>query len=122
MLYPLHVGAVVLSGLLFFARGIGIYARMAWVEARWVRVVPHVVDTVLLLSALGLAFRMGQYPFVHGWVTAKFLALLAYVGLGLVAFRFFRGEPIGLGAFLAALLTFGYIVSVAFSKQVITGF
>jgi uncharacterized membrane protein SirB2 len=122
MLYPLHVGAVVLSGLLFLARGIGIYTRMAWVEARWVRVVPHVIDTVLLASAIGLALRIGQYPFVHGWVTAKLLALFVYIGLGMAAFRFFRGEPIGLGAFLAALLTFAYIVSVAFSRQVVTGF
>ena len=85
MLYALHVGSVCLSGLLFTARGIGIYGRMAWVEARWVRIVPHLIDTVLLTSAVLLAVQIQQYPFVHGWITAKLLGLILYVVLGVLA-------------------------------------
>jgi len=54
---------------------------------RWVRTVPHIVDTLLLASALTMAVWIGQYPFVQGWLTAKFVALVLYVGLGTVALR-----------------------------------
>ena len=56
----------------------------------WVRVLPHVNDTLLLLAAIGLSVVQQQYPFVHGWVTAKVLGLLAYIGFGMFALR--RGQ------------------------------
>jgi threonine/homoserine/homoserine lactone efflux protein len=52
-----------------------------------VRVVPHVNDTLLLVAAIGLSIVLQQYPFVHAWVTAKVLGLLAYIGLGMFALR-----------------------------------
>jgi hypothetical protein len=57
-------------------------------------VLPHVVDSCLLLSAIGLAWMAGQYPFVHGWLTAKIVGLLAYIGLGMLALK--PGRPLAL--------------------------
>ena len=42
---------------------------------------------VLLVSAIALAAITAQYPFVQPWLTAKVLALLAYILLGTVAIR-----------------------------------
>src|SRR5450756_728996 len=78
----LHVSSVVLSISLFALRAALQLQSRPWRQWTLLRVGPHVVDTVLLSSALWMAWRIGQYPFVNGWLTAKVLALLAYILLG----------------------------------------
>ena len=108
-----HVGAVVVSFGLFFLRGMWMMAAPEKLTVRWVRVVPHVIDTVLLVSAIALAAITAQYPFVQPWLTAKVLALLAYILLGTVAIRRGRTRRVRIVAWILALLVFGYIVAVA---------
>lgn len=112
-----HITCVVLSVVGFALRGAWALAGSPLARARLTRVLPHVVDSCLLLSAIGLAWMAGQYPFVHGWLTAKIVGLLAYIGLGMLALK--PGRPLALrsGAFVAALATFSWIVSVALSKN-----
>ncbi|MFZ5509205.1 MAG: SirB2 family protein [Pseudomonadota bacterium] len=117
VLKHIHVLAVVLSFSGFFVRGLWMLADSPMLNRRWVKVAPHVNDTVLLASALALAALIGQYPFVHGWLTAKVLGLLAYIGLGMFALRRGRSKAVRVAFWLAALLIFGYIVSVALSKN-----
>lgn len=87
-------------------------------RARWVRFVPHINDTLLLVAALWLAFAAGQAPGTHAWLTAKIVGLLAYIALGMVALRWGRTKRICAGAWVAALVVFGYIVAVALTKRV----
>jgi uncharacterized membrane protein SirB2 len=86
-------------------------------QARWVRIVPHVIDTLLLASGIGLAVLIQQYPLVHGWLTAKLIALILYIGLGTLALK--RGKTRGqrIAAWVAALLVFGYMVAVAIAHN-----
>ncbi|WP_394757740.1 SirB2 family protein [Rhodoferax sp.] len=118
----LHLSCVVLSISLFVFRG----ALALWAQAgrkgRLFEVVIHLIDTVLLASALWLAWRIGQYPFVNGWLTAKVLALLAYILLGTRALD--KNTPPGqrLPYFGAALLSVGYIVGVALTHSPSWGF
>ena len=113
----LHITFAVLSGSFFLLRGLWMLADSPMLQRRWVKVVPHVVDTLLLASALVLVFWSGQYPFVQPWLTAKVLALVAYIVLGTVALK--RGKTKGVRTFalLAALATFAYIVAVALTRQ-----
>ena len=113
----LHVGCVVLSITGFAARGALMLAGSPLLHTRLVRIAPHVVDTLLLASALWLAWMIGQYPFVQGWLTAKVLGLLAYIVLGSVALRRGRTPRQRAAAFVAALATAGYIVSVALTHD-----
>jgi uncharacterized membrane protein SirB2 len=113
----LHVGAVVLSLTGFAARGALMLAGSRLLEARFVRVAPHVVDTVLLASALWLAWLIGQYPFVEGWLTAKVLGLLVYIVLGSIALRRGRTRRVRVAAFAGALAAAGYIVCVALTRD-----
>ena len=112
-----HITCVVLSGAGFALRGAWALAGSPLARARLARVLPHVVDSCLLLSAIVLAWMAGQYPFVHGWLTAKIVGLLAYIGLGMLALK--PGRPLALrgAAFVVALATFSWIVSVALSKN-----
>ena len=67
----IHVGSVGLSIAGFIARGVLMLRGSPLLQARFVRVAPHVVDTALLASAVWLAWSLHQYPFVDGWITAK---------------------------------------------------
>jgi uncharacterized membrane protein SirB2 len=113
----LHVSAVVLSYALFFLRGVWMLQGSPRLGARWVRTVPHVVDTVLLAAAVVLVFMLRQYPFGTGWLTAKVIGLVVYIGLGTVALRRGRSQRVRLRAWIAAQAVFVYIVSVALTKN-----
>ena len=113
LLKYVHVTAVIASFALFFLRGLWMMAAPGKLAARWVRVVPHVIDTVLLVSAIALAAMTAQYPFVQPWLTAKILALLVYIVLGTVAIRRGRTRRVRIVAWILALAVFGYIVAVA---------
>jgi uncharacterized membrane protein SirB2 len=108
-----HIGAVAASGTLFFLRGLLLFSGQQWVLAKPVRRLASGIDTVLLAAALMLMFIVRQYPFVNGWLTVKVLLLVAYIGLGFVAFWKGRTRAVRLSAWIAALLVFGYIYSVA---------
>ena len=113
----IHITFAALSGGFFLLRGLWMLQDSPMLQQRWVRIVPHVVDTLLLTSALALVFWSGQYPFVQSWLTAKVLALVAYIVLGTIALK--RGKTKGVRTFalLAALATFAYIVAVALTRQ-----
>lgn len=113
----IHITAVVLSGAGFGARGLAMFSGAAWVRGRLAKTLPHVVDTVLLASALGLAWKLRLNPAASPWLTAKIVGLLIYIGLGMVALRPGRTTSVRIMAWVAALVTFSYIVSVAISKD-----
>jgi uncharacterized membrane protein SirB2 len=113
----LHIGCAVLSIAGFAARGALMLADSRLLQARFVRIAPHVVDTVLLASAVWLAWFLGQIPFVHAWITAKLLALLLYIGLGMFALRRARTKRQRAAAFVAALASAAYIVAVALTRD-----
>ncbi|PWG64807.1 SirB2 family protein [Sediminicurvatus halobius] len=116
----LHTTAVALTLILFLVRGAWMFADSGMLQRKWVRIVPHVIDTVLLLSALYLAIAVWGWPATfHGWITAKLLALIAYIVLGTIALKRGRTKGVRSAAFVGALLVFAYLVAVALSKQVV---
>lgn len=113
LLKHLHITCAAASYALFLLRGIWMLRGSPVMRQRWVKIAPHMVDTVLLASAVALAWTIGQYPFVDSWLTAKVVALLLYITLGFVALKYGRTRAVRLGAWLAAQAVFGYIVLVA---------
>lgn len=112
-----HQTAVALSATGFFARGWGSLSGADWTRRRVARTLPHVVDTVLLTSALLLAWMLRLDPATTPWLLAKIVGLLAYIVLGMVALRPARTPPVRAAAWIAAMLTFAWIVSVAITKN-----
>ena len=113
----LHIGCAALSIAGFAARGMLMLVDAPLLRRRFVRVAPHVVDTVLLASAVWLAWFIGQVPFVHGWITAKVFGLLAYIVFGTLALKRGRTKGVRAGAFTAALASVAYIVWVALTRD-----
>lgn len=120
-LKTLHITLALLTFISFFARGLLMLTGSPVLRRRWLRIAPHIVDTLLLLSALALSLLLHQYPFVQPWLTAKVFALLVYIGLGMVAFRFGKTMPVRVASWLAALLVFAYIVAVAITRNPLPG-
>lgn len=81
------------------------------------KIVPHVIDTVLLLSAIVLAGILAQMGASSDWLVAKVIGLIAYIVLGMIALKRGRTLQVRIAAFIAALAVLGYILAVAFSKQ-----
>lgn len=108
-----HIASVHVSISLFLLRGVLMWLDSGWLRHRTLRFIPHVVDTILLTSALMLTTILDQYPFVQSWLTVKVVLLAAYIGLGFVALKPGRPPALRRGAFVAALLVFGFIYSVA---------
>ena len=116
-LKALHVACVAASYALFFTRGVWMARQSAMLQRRWVKVAPHVVDTVLLASAIALAVTIRQYPFVSSWLTAKVVGLLVYIGLGMIALGRGRTRRTRIAAWVAAQIVFFYIVAVALTRN-----
>jgi len=112
-----HVAAVAISFALFFLRGVWMMRGSSLLARRWVRVVPHVNDTVLLAAGVWLAALLRQVPGLSPWITAKLVGLVLYIALGMLALRFLRRKGARIAAWLAALVVFGYIVAVAVSHD-----
>jgi uncharacterized membrane protein SirB2 len=112
----LHIAAAALSLALFLLRAVWMLASPARLQVRWVKIVPHCIDTVLLASALWLAWQLGAAG-MRGWLVAKVIAVLVYIAAGTVALKRGRTRGVRIAALIVALTTFGYIVSVALTKS-----
>jgi uncharacterized membrane protein SirB2 len=113
----IHQTAVALSFAGFFARGLASLSGARWVQGRPAKTLPHIVDSVLLLSALTLAWMLRINPVEAPWLLAKIIGLLIYIGLGMLALKPGRPAPLRAAAWVAALVTFGWIASVAMTKS-----
>lgn len=120
-MYPLiksiHLLSALASFALFFVRGIWMLRGSPQLSRRWVKILPHVIDTLLLASAAALTLMLHQYPLTDAWLSAKLAALLLYIGLGLVALRYGKTRGMRAAAWIGALAVFLYIVSVALSHD-----
>ena len=121
VLKMIHVGSVIISFTLFFLRGIWLIQNSENLRQRWIKVLPHIVDTLLLGSAIALAITVQQNPLEHAWLTAKVMGLFVYIGLGLIALRFGKTRQIKITAWIAAECVFVYIVLVALTKHPLLG-
>lgn len=84
---------------------------------RWVRIAPHAVDTVLLVSAISLAWKLGISPLAAPWLAAKIAALLLYIAAGMIALKYGKTKRTRLIAWVAGQMVFLYIVSVALTHN-----
>ena len=117
-----HVSAAILTISGFTLRGIWMLQKSPNLDRKAVRVAPHIVDTVFLLSGIALIQVMHLPVLSQPWLLTKFAVLVIYVLLGMVALRRGRTIRIRTTAFVLALVAFGYIAGVALSKSMASWF
>jgi uncharacterized membrane protein SirB2 len=113
----IHMGCALLSIAGFTLRGYWMLTDNSLLSHRAARIFPHIIDTLLLGSAISMLLVWNINPLELNWLTAKILGLLTYIILGMIALRFGRTKKEKGIAWLLALLSAGYIVSVAYSKN-----
>ncbi|QOY62417.1 SirB2 family protein [Lysobacter sp. H21R4] len=109
----IHIAMAITSGLVFALRGAGVLAGMRWPHWLPVRWTSYTVDTALLTAALMLLTMLPGAMFANGWLTVKLLLLVVYIVLGVFAIKRGRTRLAKAGFYVAALLTFGMVYSIA---------
>ncbi|KIQ97584.1 SirB2 family protein [Lysobacter sp. A03] len=109
----IHIAMAITSGLIFALRGAGVLAGMRWPHWLPVRWTSYTVDTALLTAALMLLTMLPGAMFANGWLTVKLLLLVVYIVLGVFAIKRGRTRLAKAGFYIAALLTFGMVYSIA---------
>lgn len=113
----LHLTLISISLALFILRFYWRLKDAPHLQRKWVRVLPHVVDTLLLVSAATLCVLIAQYPFVDLWVTEKLFAVLLYILMGLVALKLGRTTAMRWVGFIGAISWLAFAAKVAVLKQ-----
>lgn len=116
----MHMGMAYLSITLFIFRSILSVRESALLQHKLLKILPHVIDTFLLLFAGHLMMTIQQYPFVDGWLTAKLIALIAYILVGTIAIKRGKTATIRLWASIGSVAIFAYIFGVAKSHSVMS--
>ena len=122
MIKLIHMGTAFISISFFIVRGFWVFNHSSMMNKKWVKILPHINDTVLLITAIMLAVSIQQYPFTHDWVTAKLIALLLYIVFGMFALKRAKELNNKVVFFILSLLMFGYIVGVALTRTAGIGF
>jgi len=113
----IHLFAVSTTVILFILRYVWMMVESPLLQKKWVKILPHIVDSVLLASAIVLAIQISQYPLVHAWLSVKVFALLIYIVLGSIALKRGKTKGIRVAAGIFAITTFTYMLSVATTKS-----
>ncbi|GAA5219188.1 SirB2 family protein [Corallincola platygyrae] len=116
MLKHMHMMFAVISIFLFVLRFVLQQVNSRFANAKLLKVVPHINDTLLLVSAAMIAIAIQQYPFVHAWLTEKILLLILYIVLGMFALKWGKTATIKRICFACAVATFGAILYMARTK------
>ena len=117
LLKPVHVTLALVSGAGFALRGWWMLRGSPRLDARWVRVAPHAVDTALLLSGATMAVMLDLAPTAHPWLAAKLALLVAYIAAGMVALRRGRTRRIRATALALAVAAYALILATAVSHR-----
>lgn len=117
ILKHIHLTFIGLSIAGFLLRGFWMMSDSPLLQAKLTKILPHIIDTVLLVSAVVLAVQLGLKPGEHPWLLAKIIALFVYIALGVIALKPGRPKAVRITAFVLALVVFAFIVCAALFKS-----
>lgn len=112
-----HVGFAYLSILLFIIRFALFKFKPTLSSNKVLKILPHIIDTCLLVLAIWLCTMISQYPLTDHWLTAKVIGLIGYIVFGTLAIK--QGKT---WAFVAALVSFAYIFGAAKTHSALSFF
>ena len=122
MVKTIHVFCAYATGLGFFIRGLLALWQSPALKHRVLKILPHVIDTFLLVSGVIMVFAWNLWPTDHTWLMAKIIALLLYIYFGLRMLRWGTTTSRRWSGFIGGLLIYLYIVGVAHSKSLLSFF
>ncbi|KMT65611.1 SirB2 family protein [Catenovulum maritimum] len=112
-----HMLFVGLSVLFFSLRLFWHFKGSNLLQAKLVKILPHVVDTFLLLTAFALMLTTSQYPFELPWLTEKLFSVISYIAFGILTFKIAKNIPQRIIFSLLTYASLAITVHLAISKQ-----
>lgn len=112
----LHMLTAVLSIMLFCLRFFLLMRAPDALRGRWIKVLPHVNDTLLLFFAILLCFAIQQAPLITPWLSEKIMALILYILAAMGALKWAKSRSARNIWFIIALSLFAYIANIAVNK------
>jgi uncharacterized membrane protein SirB2 len=113
----LHMTFAFISILGFMVRGVLAINQHAIMRKKWIRILPHINDTLLLVAAIYLAWSLRANPLSHDWLLVKIIALFVYIGIATVVIKTRGSKLTQWTSYGLAILVFAYIVAVAVTKS-----
>ena len=113
----LHTIAALVTISGFLLRGYWMLVESPLLQARLTKIVPHVVDALLLLAGVAMLSMLHLNPFTQSWLLAKFAGLLIYIVLGSIAIKRGKTKRTRTVAFAGAVAAFAFVIGVAVTKS-----
>jgi uncharacterized membrane protein SirB2 len=117
LIKTVHVLCAIISISGFLYRGYLKLTQPAALSKKWLKISPHIIDTILLASGLVMLFQLQYYPNQYNWMAIKLIMVVVYILLGIVTLRFAANKTQTFAAFIAALLCYTYIIFIAINKS-----
>lgn len=114
MLKILHLCFITLAISGFIARFILLHIQPEYLERKLIKITPHIIDSLLLLSGAILIFQGQWFSGQFGWIIAKFILLFVYIKLGIMSFKHEGSQRYA--AFIGAIISFACILVIAITK------
>lgn len=86
-------------------------------DKKWVKITPHINDTMLLLVGIGMAVMLKINPLEYTWLLEKIIALVAYIFTGYYTLKLARNKAMRIFGYLGAIGWILLIVRIAMTKQ-----
>lgn len=116
LLKMLHMATAYLTILLFALRLVlDAAGRPGWRQTP-LRFIPHINDTILLVSAISLLFVVGYISAMPNWIIAKIVLLVGYIIAGVFALKTTVAKPVRIVAAVLALAQVLGILHLAMAK------
>ena len=108
-----HESSVVLTFFSYSLRGFWMMIDSPLLQHKLTRILPHIIDTVLLLSGVTLAVMLYGNFYRMTWLMVKLGAVIVYIILGSIAIRYGRTKTARIIALIMAWCVFFFIVVLA---------
>ncbi|GAA6173212.1 SirB2 family protein [Colwellia sp. KU-HH00111] len=117
MFKHLHMTLAALSVALFTLRFIWLLSHSAKLNAKWVKITPHIIDTLLLGIGVMMAVQYSMNPFEQLWLGEKLLAIIAYIFTGYYTLKLARTKAMQIFGYLGAIGWVMLIVRLAMTRE-----
>ncbi len=113
----LHITLAAISVLLFAYRFLLMFIDTEKLNKKWLKILPHVIDTLLLTVGIGLAVKLGFNPTEHMWLAEKLIAIAAYIFTAYYTLKLARNKAMKILGFLGAIGWIMLALRLAMSKE-----
>ncbi|MDG1752651.1 MAG: SirB2 family protein [Thalassotalea sp.] len=113
----LHMTIALISIVLFTLRFFWTLAGSSQLDKKWVKITPHIVDTLLLGLGVVMMMKLALNPLEQLWLGEKLIAVVAYIFTGYYTLKLARNRTMQVIGYLGAMGWILLVARLAMSKE-----